>query len=72
MPASHSSSYAFNSINNTHQKKIITSTSNLKQNIVNISLLDHLMKQNIINTYCCIIWWPPDESFSLIFQLLNG
>jgi hypothetical protein len=38
-----------------------------RQNIVTIYLLDHLMRQNIINIYCYTIWRPPNESFSLIF-----
>jgi hypothetical protein len=46
--------------------------SGLKQNIIIIYLLDHLVRQKIINICYCIIWWSPNESFSLIFQLPNG
>jgi hypothetical protein len=36
---------------------------NLRQNIGNIYLFDHLVRQKIINIYCCIIWWPQNQSF---------
>jgi hypothetical protein len=40
--------------------------------IANIYLLDHPMKQTIINIYFDIIWWPLNESFTLIFSFPNG
>jgi hypothetical protein len=44
---------------------------NLKQNIQNIYLLNHLVKQNIINVYYYIIWWLPNQSFCPNFQSLK-
>jgi hypothetical protein len=43
-----------------------------EQNIENICFLDHLVRQNIINIYCYIIWWSRNQSFSLNFQSSNG
>ncbi len=43
-----------------------------EQNIGNIYLLDHLMRQKIINICCCIIWWSRNPNFYPNFESLNG
>jgi hypothetical protein len=53
---------------------------NSSKTIISLCIKNLLLKPmfliNKINKftciYCCIIWWPPNESFSLIFQLPNG
>jgi hypothetical protein len=42
-----------------------------EQNIGNISLLDHLVRQNNCNIYCCIIKWFSNQSSSPNFQSPN-
>jgi hypothetical protein len=44
---------------------------NLRRNIENIYLLDHLVKEIIINIYYSIIWWVPNQSLSPNFQSLK-
>jgi len=47
---------------------------NLTQNIVNIYLLDHLVKQNINNIYFCIFGGPQIKFFLQFsnFQMVNS
>jgi hypothetical protein len=44
---------------------------NLRQNVGTIYWLDHLMKQNIVNIYCCIIWLSPNPIFFPKFSTLK-
>jgi hypothetical protein len=43
-----------------------------EQNIGNIYFLDHLMRQNIINIYCCILRSSLNQNSYPNFQSFNG
>jgi len=55
---------------NVNSSKTIISLCIKNMLLKPMSLINKINKFTCI--YCCIIWWPPNESFSFIFQLPNG